>query len=661
MRSIIVIIILLLGLISSASADTSIFYIENNSMEGTLSCWGDDEPYEESWSDLRNCNVEGVSVGWEPDVGYSWGYLAGVHSGFNSSLYESNNRGYLSWDTSSLPDISGIYSAKIGVYGNTHYTLLGNTTFNFFHYTGTIPPIDSEDSPYHNVGNFPLTADVNVSQFVNGQYNNLTLNNLGLSNISKTGVTAIIGMTGFDFTDTEPTWAGGSATLATMRSPSYGKPAYLEVNYVSTPIVSFTPSTSFSTYPDQLVNFVSTSTGGNLTYNWSFKNTTGNNTWIVFSQSQSASTVFNEGNWEVNLTISNEIGTNTSNNIWINLSSCNGGAICNLKKYTTNTTDGLIWRSGENLTFTDIITGDGVSAATTYNDGYAFIRSDTGTNKYNINYRTVWMPNTSDVPDNATFTSAAFVATVRSSYTSLNATTNISIVKFTGNAINLNNYNNFENMSLANNILVTSTVPVVESNISFNFTSYGISNISKTGLSKFMTLTTWDKDLVEPVWISGGSKYSGINLWPANGIIKTPYLDMSYTLPDINPPESVHSLTNDTSIKEQITWNWVNPTEDLATINIFINGIYSQSVDNATTSMTLIDAKAPNYQIALQTCDFVDNCNATYVTQNTSPLFYTATKLNTKMSDTQNLLYIGALVIMCVSIVSVIVGYLGKK
>jgi PKD repeat protein len=60
------------------------------------------------------------------------------------------------------------------------------------------------------------------------------------------------------------------------------------------------------------VQFTDLSIGIPITWNWSFKNVTGNNTEIIFSQTQNPAFVFPVGNWSIKLNITDDNGYNIS-------------------------------------------------------------------------------------------------------------------------------------------------------------------------------------------------------------------------------------------------------------------------------------------------------------------------------------------------------------
>ena len=97
--------------------------------------------------------------------------------------------------------------------------------------------------------------------------------------------------------------------------------------------------------------------------------------------------------------------------------------------YTTNATDGNIYRVGANQTFIGIRDGPGTSFDTTGATTSAYIRSDLTTNTYDRLYRTALIYDTSAIPDTATLNSALVGLYRFGGYTTL-ADTGLNIVKF---------------------------------------------------------------------------------------------------------------------------------------------------------------------------------------------------------------------------------------
>jgi PKD repeat protein len=88
------------------------------------------------------------------------------------------------------------------------------------------------------------------------------------------------------------------------------------------PIASFTASNTTGIYPPALpVKFTDTSTNTPTSWQWDFTNTTGNNTAVTFSTTQSPLWSFDIGNFSISLTATNADGSDVSDQVtWINVS-----------------------------------------------------------------------------------------------------------------------------------------------------------------------------------------------------------------------------------------------------------------------------------------------------------------------------------------------------
>jgi len=83
------------------------------------------------------------------------------------------------------------------------------------------------------------------------------------------------------------------------------------------PVASFTAIPSWGPAP-MTVQFNDTSTGYPTSWNWSFRNVTGNNTMVVFSTQQNPFHTFGAGNYSIVLNASNSEGYNISNQVTFN-------------------------------------------------------------------------------------------------------------------------------------------------------------------------------------------------------------------------------------------------------------------------------------------------------------------------------------------------------
>lgn len=85
------------------------------------------------------------------------------------------------------------------------------------------------------------------------------------------------------------------------------------------PVASFTTNATTGVDPTA-IQFTDTSTNTPTSWQWGFKNVTGNNSWINGPTTQNPVQVFGYGNYTINLTATNAVGSNTSTQItWVNI------------------------------------------------------------------------------------------------------------------------------------------------------------------------------------------------------------------------------------------------------------------------------------------------------------------------------------------------------
>lgn len=90
------------------------------------------------------------------------------------------------------------------------------------------------------------------------------------------------------------------------------------------PYAGYVPS-SISGVEPLNVTFTDISYGGSLTYSWTYRNVAGSNTTTVFSTAASPTYSFNQGNYSIQLTTTNSLGTNVSpHGVFVNVSGGSG-------------------------------------------------------------------------------------------------------------------------------------------------------------------------------------------------------------------------------------------------------------------------------------------------------------------------------------------------
>jgi PKD repeat protein len=116
----------------------------------------------------------------------------------------------------------------------------------------------------------------------------------------------------------------GNFSINLTATNAYGSNISTQVAWVNvsvpSPVASFTAVPTSGTAPLS-VQFTDTSINSPTSWKYQFNNKTGNNTWITFSTSQNPVQIFNFGNFSINLTATNVIGSNISTQVtWVNVS-----------------------------------------------------------------------------------------------------------------------------------------------------------------------------------------------------------------------------------------------------------------------------------------------------------------------------------------------------
>jgi PKD repeat protein len=104
----------------------------------------------------------------------------------------------------------------------------------------------------------------------------------------------------------------GHAVALTAKNTT-GYNTSLKYNYINSalPVTSFIINGTLLESP-RATTFADISTNNPTSWSWSYRNVTGNNTPIIFSTLQNPEYTFGIGNWSINLTATNNIGSNTT-------------------------------------------------------------------------------------------------------------------------------------------------------------------------------------------------------------------------------------------------------------------------------------------------------------------------------------------------------------
>jgi hypothetical protein len=224
-----------------------------------------------------------------------------------TNLFNRNDHGIWSFNTSAIPDNANILSATFRVRsqatktnGLGNYTVLlknGSLTSN--------TAVAKED--YIKIGNTEISGRVDYAD-IPGSSSNLSipLNAAGLAYINKTGTTIIFSESGW-----ESDGIFGGVWEANKNSNFYVWPnSSGGVNRPDLTVVYDVPtSSSFN------IQLIDTSIGPGSSWQWNATNLLGNNTPTTISTAQNPVVALGRGNWLIQLCVSNSIDTSCANQI----------------------------------------------------------------------------------------------------------------------------------------------------------------------------------------------------------------------------------------------------------------------------------------------------------------------------------------------------------
>ena len=147
-----------------------------------------------------------------------------------------------------------------------------------------------------------------------------------------------------NFATTEnPVWTFGAGNYSvnltatnSFGSSQFTNATFINVTAVQKPVASFTMNTTYGSSP-LAVSFTDTSNPVGTSWQWGFKNVTGNNTWTNFATTENPVWTFGTGNYTVNLTATNSGGSSTfTNTTFINVTAAQKP----IASFTMNVTSG---------------------------------------------------------------------------------------------------------------------------------------------------------------------------------------------------------------------------------------------------------------------------------------------------------------------------------
>lgn len=278
--------------------------------------------------------------------------------------------------------------------------------------------------------------------------------------------------------------------------------------------------------------------------------------------------------------------------------------------YTTNTTDGNVYRIQVNATFQDIRDGTGTGYSGTGTTVSSYIQSDLLTDRYSRLYRSPFIFDTSEIPDTATLNSALVALYRFGNYTQL-GDTGLNIVAFTiDGTLDSADYDNFGTIRFSTDQNASTITTAKYYNWSLN--ADGLAAISKTGNTGLGSRFGFDIENISPTWISGGSKISGAAWRSADYVLYPPLIQIEYTPADTTPPDSITNLAYDNTTCQNVTWTWDNPSDsDYDYLYVLKNNVWHSNVSNA--SEVLVWAGLTAGEFASRTMDLSGNMNDTWV------------------------------------------------
>jgi len=302
-------------------------------------------------------NTNGA-MSWASAITGSGGYfytgdsalVYGYKSSFGASTPYGAFRGLMSFDTSSLGSGASIINVSVSTRGSDKED--GDGYAPNYGLTNFVP-----GSTFYNISDYQTNTTqkytdyyIPYSVYSTSAFNTLYFSSTGRSLVKKDGYTHVMDRTDYDIDSRSFAPAGDAGFLFKRYSSSYtgtSRDPVMTIIYAISPISSFTPLGSVEGYSPHSQAFVDTSDGPATSWIWQFNNVTGNNTWVTFSTSQNPTHSFGIGNFSINLTATNDLGSDISDQVtFINVSAA--------PPIISFTTDDQIVLDGQTITFTPV-------------------------------------------------------------------------------------------------------------------------------------------------------------------------------------------------------------------------------------------------------------------------------------------------------------------
>ena len=292
-----------------------------------------------------------------------------------------------------------------------------------------------------------------------------------------------------NFATTEnPVWtfAVGNYTVNLTETSLGGSNTFTNTTFINVsavpPVASFTMNATSGNSPLP-VSFTDTSNPAGTSFQWGFKNVTGNNTWTNFATTENPVWTFGIGNYTVNLTATNSGGSSTfTNTTFINVS-----AVPPVASFTMNTTSGY---SPLSISFTDTSNPVGTS----WQWGFKNVTGNNTWTNFATTENPVWTFGTGNYTVNLTATNSGGSSTFTNT-TFINVTAVPPVASFTMNA-------------------TSGYSPLA---VSFTDTSNPVGTSWQWGFKNVTGNNTWTNFATteNPVWTFGTGNYT-VNLTATN-------------------------------------------------------------------------------------------------------------------------------------------------
>jgi PKD repeat protein len=614
-----------------------------------------------TWSSVRN----GAGVAVYGAATYGSVYL---DTDTTANTYNVHYRTALIFNTSDIPDTATITSAKIGLYRYVAVVrTISDDTVNIANFTidGSLDAAD-----YDNFDWTAYSTGKALSTLSTTGYYNWSLNSAGIGNISKTGNSGFGVVFDSDITNTSPGWpSSGKINQFRFYSADYGssKP-FLEITYTTgdtTPPASITNLANVTTTCEQInftwtnpvdADFNHTVTYWNTVFDGNLSNTTTNK----LKTGLTPGTAYTLGTKTCDI-------TGNCNTTWTNMTATSG---CTpVASFTKDVTEGLQplalqvndtstqtptswnWSWGD-TTWTNTTTSSARNATKVYPSGgtySVFLLAQ------NLNGTSQAASQTVNV-----YNQTSSVAITPSPAAGLSGTA----IQLTPSGVNATKYNwffpngtsNLNATSAAINTFFASggTYSVrlnvtdggyggTQVNATVNVYNQTTANFTPAASTVYIPpaqSVTFTYDGANATWYNwsfgNGTWYNTtssaaivgtyttignntVNLTTSNdGYGTSTAYGYVNVLQETTPPASITGLTYDnTTVCEQITWNWNNPTDaDFNGTQYTLTGFGTHNLTNTSNWMLNGGLTWGNsYTLSIQTFDISGNMNTTWVNE----------------------------------------------